>query len=70
MNKYTFCNKCHRKLVLPIKGNINISGKINLSCPCGGKGIIKGESQKKEEMIEETVNKNYYEHNPRHHEYD
>jgi DNA-directed RNA polymerase subunit RPC12/RpoP len=51
-----FCPNCHRKVNMPFKGNINITGKMNINCSCGGgRVIIKG---KKEEDKKDKIKNN------------
>lgn len=48
-DRIVFCGKCHGKLVNPMIG-ANITGQLNLACPCGGKAVIKNPDTKKEDV--------------------
>jgi len=41
-----FCPRCHRKVELPFKGNVNIKGKMRINCGYCKKGkiVVKGEN--------------------------
>lgn len=48
---FYFCPNCHRRIIIPIKGNVNLNGSLKLKCSICNNGLLV--INKKENKINE-----------------
>lgn len=51
-DSFLFCPSCHKRVLLPFKGNVKVQSSMNINCGYCKGGQVKVKVKKEEEVIE------------------